>query len=408
MTTIRENSSTNRDSVYLDHAASTPVHPEALRVLYQAYLQDYANPAAQHPLSQSISLRVENSRNFLLESIRATLGYRLIFVGSATEANNLLIKGLNLKSDDGVIYHPADHPSIVGPCLGRGQSGVKTLTSLEHPYDLTQAHQVKLVCASQVQSFTGACLNLDIFSKKIKQLFSQAHLHIDASQSYGKLPIDLQGAEVDSITLSAHKMGGPRGIAALVIRDNISLEPLLTGGPHEYNMRASTLTAPLIFSWIKAVDHLLGPRKNWAQRELYFKQVEGLHQFLRNLLLENLPESKMVLSQDHLNSLFWNQLSPYIFTLILPNVPADVMVRFLGEKKIYISTQSACSTKKKNQETDFALRSLGVAHQFHDNILRISFGYSTTEPEILFLVQEMNHIYRTLLSLGRKPTRTAR
>ena len=161
----------------------------------------------------------------------------------------MLLNGLNLKAGEVVHFFKGDHASLVEPTKGHAREAY----SLD--LDKISLHaNSKLVLLTAVSSQTGLKLNIGKWAKRLKELDSSVHIHVDAVQSFGKVSDFEEWKDVDSITLSSHKIGGPKGVAALVIKKSIKLAPLLLGGGHELNLRASSVNAPAIFGFEKAAE----------------------------------------------------------------------------------------------------------------------------------------------------------
>ncbi len=345
------------NEIYLDHAATTPLIPKALEVLRESLEKDYANPSSSHKLGIELSKRIDLVRKNILNLIGASeKDYHLIFTSSATEANNMLIKGIGKIGK--IVYSKADHASVTVPasklrCYNDNPKELHILTTVNHQ--------------------SGTVLKIDKCSRE------NVITHIDASQSFGKYPLNLNDLNVSSVTISAHKMGGPKGVGALIIKKNISLSSLLDGGEQEYGFRSSTVNAPLIFSWQAAVECL---KQN---RETYLEKTYQLNRLVREKLgiIEGLYFPFEI-----------KNTSPYILAIILKGVSSDIFMRHLSEEGIFVSTTSACSSKKTKGNR--VLDALNIPLQDQKGILRISFGYFTNINEIDLFCEKFIKLYKEL------------
>lgn len=374
--------------IYLDHAASTPVLPEALKLLSDSYAQDFANPSAAHRLGRDLGKKLASAR----ENLKALLGSssqdQLIFCSSATEANNLIVKGLNLR-DGAVLCSEADHPSLIGPVHALGadivslplDSGRITVEKIE-PL-LTE--KVRLVLLSHVNNHSGNIQDIKKISSLIKEKSPRVHIHVDGSQSFTKFPIDLKKWPIDSLALSSHKMGGPRGIAALWLKKGVNLKPFFVGGGQEMNLRPSTEALPLILSFLEA-SHLA-----LKVSEENLKKVVELSSLLTQQLKERLPGLQFPFETV--------ERSPYITTIIIPGISSDILLRLLEEKDIFVSSSSACSSKIKGHSSVF--EALGIPNQFHKNVLRLSIASMTSREEIETFVSSFTAILDELKFLKK-------
>lgn len=375
--------------IYLDHAASTPVLPEALTLLSESYAQDFANPSAAHRLGKDLAKKLSLARESLKSLLGSTAADQLLFCSSATEANNLLISGLSLGVDDVLLYSEADHPSLSGPVkslpcervslpLEQGTISTQKLACLIN-------ERVKLVLISQVNNHSGNIQDIETLSRLIKKQAPKAHIHVDASQSFTKVNVDLKKWDIDSLALSSHKMGGPRGIAALWLKKGVKIKPSWEGGGQEFSLRPSTEALPLILSFVEASKVALN------KKEESIVHLNALAFQLENTLKETIPGLLFP---------FENTLrSPSIMTFVIPGISSDILLRLLEEKNIFVSSSSACSSKIKGHSSVF--EALGIPSHFHKNVLRVSLAPSTTKVEIENFVSTLGTILRDLSFLKK-------
>lgn len=368
--------------LYFDHAASTPLTSKALEVLQNSFAEDSANPAAAHRLGKDLSKRIDIARENFLKAIDGKEQYRFIFTGSATESNNTIISQLRIESSR-IIFTPSDHPSTTGPIRKFSTIDIPLNNGgeiiIEKLIDLID-ESITFITFASVNNHSGNLHPIEQIAKLIKEKNNKIHIHIDAAQGFAKTPISLKNGYIDSMTVSGHKMGGPKGIAGLYLRKNISINPLLTGGGHEDGFRASTPVAPLIFSWERAlIDQM-------EQIDSNFENIKRLNHKLRDDLKKSIDVIKFPFSLDC--------TSPYILTFILPNVSADIVLRHLERKNIFVSTSSACSSRQKGINPVFT--ALHIPNQNHKNVLRISFSTSLCPQDIELFVIELTQIYNDL------------
>ena len=223
---------------------------------------------------------------------------------------------------------------------------------------LSEAKHVGMIILTSVNSQSGINVSIDQLSEKIKSIHPQAHIHLDASQSFMKINHHFKDSLIDSFTISGHKLGAPKGIAAVFIKRCKKILPLLLGGDHEHSLRASTLNAPLIFSFsevIKSLHPKIGQHYDYVS-SLNFKLRQWIESELKGV---RLPFA-------------FADCSPYILTMIIKKIPSDVIIRHLEEHNIFISSTSACSSKIKTVNP--GLLALNIDKKFHKNILRVSFS----------------------------------
>ncbi|MBF0360063.1 MAG: aminotransferase class V-fold PLP-dependent enzyme [Oligoflexia bacterium] len=393
--------------IYLDHAASTPIIYSALKVYNKSLVEDYANSSSKHLLGANLNKRVEEVRKYFLSEVHANANgngnanYSLIFTSSATESNNMIINSLDkngfIKEGEGniVYYSKADHPSITAAITNifgkKCDCDFRDISSFVDE----DADKIKLVILSQVNNHSGKFTDVCDATRKIKKINPNVFIHVDAAQGFGKFKLDLSDGNIDSVTTSSHKMGGPKGVALLYYqkkfqkKTSLPLWPLLWGGEQESGYRSSSVNAPAIFSFQEAYK--------WAKQNMQtnYDNIYKINLAVRKSLSEN--RIKFPLQFPFALS----ECSPYILTMIAPNVPADILQRHLEEKNIFVSTTSACSSKKKSSDESQKLlyNSLNIPLAFHKNVLRVSFGFTTTESEVDQFINDFNQIYNDLLKI---------
>ncbi len=378
--------------IYLDYAASAPIRESALRILDESLRLDYANSSAAHTLGKKISKKVENCRDFFLKTIGGEKHYDLIFTSSASESNNTIIKGIRLNRGNKILLCGGDHPSLVIPAKKLEEFGVivekiplnKDSTINQENFLAQIEDQVKLVLLSQVNSQSGVFNNCDILAKAIKEKSKNIHIHLDASQGFGKFELNLDNGFYDSVSISAHKIGGPKGIGGLFIRKNIKINPLIEGGDQELGVRSSTVAASLILGFKEAFSECLDNRQ-----EKFF-QTKVKYERLRKRLKEAIP-SILFPFGDPSNS------GPYILVLAVPKISSDILLRHLEEQNIFVASSSACSSKIKGENPTF--KELGLPSELNKNILRVSFDDRVSMEDLSVLIDKIEKIYLDLRHL---------
>ncbi|MBT3583606.1 MAG: aminotransferase class V-fold PLP-dependent enzyme [Halobacteriovoraceae bacterium] len=367
--------------IYLDHAAATPILPAVIEALHNAQSEHFANASAAHGLGRKQLKEVENCRQIFSKILKANDEDQLIFTASATESNNLLIKGLELSAGDRVLYCQADHPSLEMPVRSLEKSGViaeKIELDQLGQVDLNQLAErldssVKLLVLGHVNNLSGCIQPVAQVGQLLSELAPGAHFHLDAVQSFGKIEL---ASSYDSLSLSSHKIGGPKGAALLHLKKEIRLTPLLDGGGQEGGLRSSTLAYPLIKGFSLAAEQILEGQVSC------YEKVSLLNGYLREQLQKSHRSLQIPFEQA--------QTSPYVLMFIVPGISSDVILRHLGEKEIYLSSSSACSSKIKAKNPVFS--ALGLPEKYHKNVLRLSLSGGTTEAELELFLEEWRRL----------------
>ena len=369
--------------IYLDCAASTPLYPEVLEELKRAQKEDFANPSSAHKLARNLNKRIERAERLIRESLGGGEDDDyLVFTSGATEANNALIKGLPFSAGDEILLTWADHPSLTVPALEQNISGVVVK---EYPLGPSgeidedgllerMSSHTRLVLLSSVNSQSGNWHHLETLVKGIRRNHANVVIHLDATQSFTKLPLNVEG--IDSIAFSGHKIGGPKGIGGLYGKKTVALKPLFHGGGQQDGRRSSTLAAPLILALAKAVE------VGMQEREGKLSAAREKNIMLRKKLCERLPQLVFPFPLE--------KTSPYILTFVFPGIPSDIILRHLEERDIFLSSTSACSSKKKGHNKIFS--ALGIAPEWHENVLRLSFGQDLSCRQIDDFVDSFGEI----------------
>ncbi len=378
--------------LYLDFAASAPIRPSVLGILEKSFRVDFANASASHKLGREVAKKVENCREFFLKTVRGDSLYDFIFTSSATESNNTIIKGIKLKEGDKVFLCGGDHPSLVLPGKNLSRSGVfvekiplKANSQIDQEKFLSILDpRIKLIILSEVNNQSGVFNDCVILAKKIKDLNKEIHIHLDAVQSFGKFDLNLEHGLFDSISVSSHKIGGPKGIAGLFIKKNLQIVSLLEGGNQEFGLRSSTLSAPLILGFETALFECI------ENREKKFSKVKNHSQILREELKKRIPSIIFPFGDVSTSS-------PFILVFVIPGISSDILLRHLEAKNIYVSSSSACSSKIKDFNSSYV--ELGLPLDLNKNVLRVSFDERINDDDIFYFIKTFDEIYGDLRHL---------
>lgn len=372
---------------YFDHAASTFLYPEVLDQLQSSLKEDFANPSAQHILGHDLGEKISFYREDFLKTLGASKNDSFIFTSSATESNNTVIKGITFSEGDTILYCRADHPSVTAPVENTGVQLKEILLNNDgvinvESFELLLDSSVKLVVLTHVNNQNGVIQDIDLLARLVKEK-SGAHVHIDAVQSFGKIPFKLIPA-IDSISMTSHKIGGPKGIAGLYLKNDHNVKPLLLGGGQENGFRSSTESFPLIKAFHQATKI--------AINELSFssQKINQLSEVIRLELLHAIPTIQMPFMVT----------SPYIVSFILPGISSDIILRHLEIRDVFISSTSACSSKQTGVNP--TLSAMHISERFHKNFLRISLGPKTTEEEVKVLLKEFVNVWDSVKHMQRR------
>lgn len=373
--------------IYLDYAASTPLDPRVAEAMFACLRQpgNFGNPASLHLYGQSARAAIELAREQVANTIHAEPS-QLIWTSGATESNNLAIKGaahLYQRKGKHIITMKTEHKAVLDTCQHLEKEGFQVTYLTPKPNGLLDIETLKaairpdtiLISIMHVNNEIGVIQDL----AAITQVTAERGIlfHVDAAQSIGKLALDVQQLPVDLLSLSAHKVYGPKGIGALYLRKKprVRVMPLIHGGGHEQGMRSGTLATHQIIG-MGAAFHL-------AHQEMKndYQHITKLH----NQFLENLKNiSVLKLNGER------NKNVPHILNLRFENMLADAILAELPQ--IATSTASAC--QGKGTEGSYVLRAIGLTEEQAKSSVRFSFGKFTTEPDIQMVTQAICSLFQ--------------
>jgi len=358
------------DYIYLDNSATTPVIEEVIEAMRPYWQTKYGNPSSLHALGRQAYVAMEESRTRLATSLGVS-EREIIFTASASEANNLALKGLALSGTDKrhIITSQIEHPSILAVCQWLEKQGF-TITYLSvdqegmvDPNELSAAITNDTLLAT-IMYGNNEIGTLQPISQLAKICRTQGVIfHTDAVQAYGKIPLSL--TDVDMLSVSAHKLHGPRGIGMLYLRKGIKLAPLIHGGGHERNRRSGTENIAGIVGFAKAAEIAFAEIKETGKR------MEGFRERLIRTIT-TIPETR--LNGQRTGSL------PHITNISFRAIEGESLVMKLDEHGIATSTGSACSSP--TLEPSHVLLAIKVPIVMAHGSLRISTGRQTTTEEI--------------------------
>lgn len=373
----------NNNFIYLDNAATTKPLEAVVALFVESEKENFSNPNSIHALGVLNANQLQKSRESILNSFKLKK-HKVIFTSSSTEANNLAIKGYCLKySNRGkhIITSNIEHPSVL-ECFNqlKEQFGFEvTILNVNEkgiiePSKLLEAMRQDTILVSIM------ALNNEIGSinpiKEIAEIvhkFPKANLHVDTTQAIGK--IDLDYSNIDMFVVSAHKIHGLKNSGALIYKSSLSFLPLLSGGGQEEGFRSSTVSV----SNARALELAIS---------LSLKEDRAKIGELRNRLVDGLKEIEGV----ELNSN--KECSPYIINFSLKNKKASVVVESLSNKGIYVSSVSACNSKK--EASSYVVKAIGKSDLLAHNTVRVSFSKDNTIEDVDIFLSELNNTLRSI------------
>lgn len=380
----------------MDHSATTPVAPEVLAAMLPYFGEKFGNASSLHRSGREAKEALEDSR----EKVAALLGARaeeIIFTSGGTESDNLALKGIarkNRKLGKHIITTQIEHPAILETCralekegfevtylpvTGEGLVELSTLEASIRPDTI-------LISVMHANNEVGTIQPLEEIGRLAAE--RDIYLHSDAVQSVGKIPVNVDDLGVDLLSLSAHKLYGPKGVGALYIRKGTKLESIIQGGGHERRLRSGTENISGIVGLARAAELAERDMPREAER------LAGLRDRLAELVLGKVKEA-------WINGTMKKRL-PGNLNFGFKYVEGESLLLFLDSKGICVSTGSACSSHKL--EPSHVLMSLGLKAEECHGSLRITLGMSNTLDEVEYVAEsivEAVERFRGISALGR-------
>ncbi|MGH9127907.1 MAG: cysteine desulfurase family protein [Acidimicrobiales bacterium] len=375
-------------SAYLDHAATTPMRPEAVAAMLAFLTDRFGNPSGSHSLARSARLALDEARDVMAEALGAAPG-QVVFTSGGTEADNLAIGGVHAARGGVVVCPAAEHHAVLhavaaagGTVVGVGRDGSVDLGELAEAL----GPQTTLVSVMLANNEVGVVSPLGEVIALVRERAPEALVHTDAVQGFSWLDVARLAADADLVSVSAHKFGGPKGVGALVVRDRVALRPILHGGGQERDRRSGTPNVAGIVSMAAAAQATLATRPETVSR------VSALRDRLTDGLLEAVPD--VVATGADSGSVGAPRVgAPSVGTprvgaprvagschLRFTGVEAEALLVLLDDAGVCASAGSACSSGAT--EASHVLRAMGWTTAEVGSSVRLSLGWCSTAAEV--------------------------
>lgn len=386
--------------LFFDNAATTRCCPEAGKKLLQYSCEEFGNPSSTHILGKRAAQAIQQARVFFASQFK-TLPEHIVFTASGTEADNMALYGATLSPDfqnrkPRIVVSAVEHPAVLDTARSLAELGIdlqiapvdENCQILEKElFDLITENTV-LVSIMRLNNIVGSILPVEELARKVKAIRPEIIFHTDAVQAFGKVSLPTSESAIDLVSLSSHKIEGPKGVGALVILNSKILShfrPLIRGGAQENGFRSGTQSTGLIAAFHAAAERMLLRQASYVTRVGELKSLFKKELETRNLLGKTLT---------------WNSptdASPNIVNLSSPGIPSSPIAKLLEEKGCLISVGSACASKKV--QPDPVLTAMGLPQPVCSSALRISFSDSLTDQDIQHLAQALEESLDTLKQL---------
>ncbi len=377
--------------IYLDYAATTPTHPDVIDAMLPHFSDSFGNPSSIYSYGQEAKGAVEKAR----EQVATLIGARdeeIVFTSGGTEADNFAIEGTALANPERnhIITSAIEHHAVIETCRFLERRGFKVTylpvdkEGLVNPTDVrnTITDKTSLISIMHANNEIGIIQPI----KELAVIAREAgvYIHTDAVQTVGQIPVNVDDLGVDLLSMSAHKLHGPKGVGALYIRKGTKLVPFMHGGGQERNRRGGTENVPGIVGFGKATE---------IAREVMTEEIERLTQ-LRDRLINNILEQ---IDGVRLNGHPTNRL-PNNVNVSIDYVEGESMLLNLDLENICASTGSACSSS--SLEASHVLLALGLPHEQAHSSLRFTVGKWTTDEDVDRVLEVLPRIVARLRAMS--------
>ena len=382
--------------IYADNAATTKTSQAAIKAMNECMEDFYGNPSSLHSVGQRAAEKLLQARMDVAECLGADFK-EIYFTSGGTESNNMAIIGTamaNKRKGNHVIVSSVEHSSVKEPFNFLSENGFRVTylkvdrNGIVDINDLKEAldDETILVSVMYVNNEIGAVEPIEEIGHIVKSYNPDIVFHVDAIQAYGKYKIVPKKYNIDLLSVSGHKIHGPKGSGFLYIKDKTRIKPIIYGGGQQKGMRSGTENVPAIAGLSAAVKLIYNDQ--------FEDKINNLYE-LKDYFIDKLEK----LADVVINSYKGTKSAPQIVSVSFRGVRAEVLLHALEDKNIYVSSGSACSSNKPGLSN--TLVAIGLDNDLLDSTLRFSFCYNTTKEELDYAVSAL----KELLPVLRKYTR---
>ncbi|WP_432408766.1 cysteine desulfurase family protein [Wukongibacter sp. M2B1] len=384
--------------VYLDNGATTRPNEEVIDIMVKSMRENYGNPSSLHRKGVEIEKLIKKARKQVSKALGAA-EVEVYFTSGGTESNNLAILGVlegNKRRGNHIITTKIEHPSVLNvfnaleergyevSYLGVDKNGVININELKN----LLRDETVLISIMYVNNEVGAIQPISEVSKIISSTKNKPLLHVDAIQAFGKININVKRQNIDLMSISGHKIHGPKGIGALYVKKGIKIKSMIFGGNQELGLRSGTENVPGILGLGIAADRV---KKDF---EFNTKKMKELKLRLLEGIKNNLEKIKV-------NGDTGEDTAPHILNISFEGIRGEVLLHTLEQDGIYVSTGSACSSKKKS--FSHVLKEMSLTEDHMEGAIRFSLSPYNTVEEIDYTIDKLKYIVEDLRKvIGRR------
>lgn len=377
--------------IYLDNNATTPLDPAVVEKMSQFIKEHFGNPSSLYPIGRKVKEIITEAREVIAKAVGA-VRTEIIFTASGTEADNLAIRGVldAFPEKNEIITSAIEHPAVMNTGSYLEKKGAKVTYVPVDKYGTVDIDflknaitpQTALISVMHANNELGTIQPIEKISKIAKE--RGVLVHTDAIQAFGKIDVNVNKLGIDLLSISAHKVYGPKGVGALYIRKGTDIWPLIYGGSQEREMRAGTENTIGIVGFGEAV------RVMTERRDKDKKRIAKLSEQLKKGIEEKIPKVKF---NGHEKNRMKGTLNFSFYSL-----EAEAVLLALATKEIYVSTGSACS--EGAEEVSHVLEAIGLKPEVARSSVRMSLGRFNTEEDIKIVLEELPEIVKKLREIS--------
>ncbi|MBQ3061404.1 MAG: cysteine desulfurase [Lachnospiraceae bacterium] len=401
---------------YLDNAATTAVEDNVAELMIKVMKEDFGNPSSKHIKGMQGENYIKDAAATIASSLKV-LPKEITFTSGGTEANNLALIGgayANIRAGKHIISTVFEHASVYNPLLYLKDMGFEITfvgtdrlghINVDELLDAIREDTI-IISMMYVNNEIGSITNLEEIIPKIREKKKNVIIHVDAIQGYGKFKIFPKKIDIDMMSVSGHKIHGPKGSGFLYVRDKVKIKPIIFGGGQQKGLRSGTENVPSIAGlalaakniytdYDKKINHL------YELKECFVENVLKVPDITINAIdLDGIVESEGQIKDFEKFKVNIRKTAPHIVSVSFKNIRSEVLLHALEDKGVYVSSGSACSSN--HPSLSGTLQAIGVEKELLDSTLRFSFSFHTTKEELIYACQCLQEITPVLKKYVRR------
>lgn len=382
---------------YLDNAATTKVFDSVKDIMIETFTSHFGNPSSMHQLGIDAEKYIKDAKELIAKSLKVD-AKEIVFTSGGTESNNLALIGAalaNKRSGNHIITTKIEHPSVHNPLFYLEENGFRvTYLAVDKMGQVRMDELLDAICQDTilvsimyVNNELGSVQAISEIGRRIKENNSNTIFHVDGIQAYGKYQIYPRRENIDMLSISGHKIHGPKGIGVLYIKDKLKIKPIIHGGGQQKGMRSGTENVPGIAGIGQAVKEIYS---NHEEKKAHLYEC-------KETFIELIKDMEGVSINGVGDSIY--DTAPHILSVSFQGIKSEVLLHALEDKGVYVSSGSACASN--HPSLSGTLKAIELDEKLLDSTIRFSFSCFTTIEEIKYAV----HCLKEIIPMLRRYTR---